>query len=138
MHTSVTDIYDMHDYTQTEEKFVAHYGSGYHHMYGEHNGARKDQPYMVTEFGGIHWNVDSDGGSWGYGSAPQTDEEFLTRFEMMVRTLLGNPDCTGFCYTQLYDVEQVKNGLYTYSRVPKFDTERIRAAVSAKAAMEKE
>lgn len=140
IHTSVTDIYDVHEYTQTEEKFVENMGSGYHYnTYGDHDGMRDGQPYMVTEFGGIHWNVDDDGGhSWGYGQAPQTEEEFLTRFEMMMRTLLGNPVCTGFCYTQLYDVEQEKNGLYTYGRVPKFDTARIRAAVSAKAAMENE
>ena len=55
---------------------------------------------------------------------------------MMVNTLLQNPDCTGFCYTQLYDVEQEKNGLYTYDRVPKFDPERIRATVAARAAVE--
>ena len=106
-------------------------------MYGNKNGARKGQPYMITEFGGILWDVDGKGSAWGYGAAPTTEEEFLTRFEMMVRTLLGNPDCTGFCYTQLYDIEQEKNGLYTYARVPKFDAKRIRAAVSAKAAIEK-
>ena len=137
MHTSVTDIYDVHDYTQTEENFVSHFQSGYYHMYGNKNGARKGQPYMITEFGGILWDVDGKGSAWGYGAAPTTEEEFLTRFEMMVRTLLGNPDCTGFCYTQLYDIEQEKNGLYTYARVPKFDAKRIHAAVSAKAAIEK-
>ena len=26
-----------------------------------------------------------------------------------------------FCYTQLYDVEQEQNGLYTYEREKKFD-----------------
>ncbi|MBO5269620.1 MAG: beta-galactosidase [Clostridia bacterium] len=136
MHTSVTDVYDVHDYTQTAEKFTARYEKGFYHMYGDFNGARRGQPYMVTEFGGILWDVDGGSSAWGYGSAPQTEEEFLTRFEMMVRTLLGNPDCTGFCYTQLYDVEQEKNGLHTYSRVPKFDPKYIRAIVSAKAAVE--
>ena len=136
MHTSVTDVYDVHDYTQTVEKFITRYGKGYYHMYGDFNGARRGQPYMVTEFGGILWDVDGGSSAWGYGSAPQTEEEFLTRFEALVRTLLGNPDCTGFCYTQLYDVEQEKNGLHTYGRVPKFDPKRIRAIVSAKATIE--
>ena len=27
----------------------------------------------------------------------------------------------GFCYTQLYDIEQEQNGLYTYDREKKFD-----------------
>ena len=136
MHTSDTDVYDVHDYTQTEEKFVSRYREGYYHMYGDHNGSRRGQPYMVTEFGGIHWDADGGGESWGYGTAPKTEAEFLARFEMLVRTLLSNPSCTGFCYTQLYDVEQEKNGLYTYQRVPKFDPAYIHAIVSAKAAME--
>ena len=42
----------------------------------------------------------------------------------------------GFCYTQLYDVEQEMNGLYTYGRKPKFDMEIIRRINSRKAAVE--
>jgi len=34
--------------------------------------------------------------------------------------LLAHPKMSGFCYTQLYDVEQEVNGLYTYGREPKF------------------
>ena len=29
----------------------------------------------------------------------------------------------GFCYTQLYDIEQEQNGLYTYDREKKFNDE---------------
>ena len=43
----------------------------------------------------------------------------------------------GFCFTQLYDVEQEKNGLYTYSRAPKFDMSVIREINSRTAAIEK-
>ena len=139
MHSTVTDVYDVHDYVQDAEKFKALFTKGIRpHMYGDRNGTYNGQPYMVTEFGGIRWEVDGDGSNaWGYGAAPQTEEEFLTRFEMMVSTLLNNPDCTGFCYTQLYDVEQEKNGLYTYARVAKFDPAQIKAMISAKAAVEK-
>ena len=43
----------------------------------------------------------------------------------------------GFCYTQLYDVEQEVNGLYTYAREKKFaDYSRIIAANRKKAAIE--
>ncbi len=47
----------------------------------------------------------------------------------------------GFCYTQLYDIEQEQNGLYTYDRTKKFDEEiydRIRAVNTKLAAIEKE
>ena len=41
-----------------------------------------------------------------------------------------------YCYTQLTDVEQEQNGLYTYDRRPKFPAETIRAIFSKKAAVE--
>ena len=50
--------------------------------------------------------------------------------------MLDNPRMCGFCYTQLYDVEQEVNGLYTYEREPKFDMERIRAVNSREAVVE--
>ena len=42
----------------------------------------------------------------------------------------------GFCYTQLYDIEQEQNGLYTYDREPKFDMTVFHGINSAKAAIE--
>jgi len=42
----------------------------------------------------------------------------------------------GFCYTQLYDVEQEQNGLYTYERTAKFDMDIFKAINSRKAAIE--
>ena len=44
----------------------------------------------------------------------------------------------GFCYTQLYDIEQEQNGLYTYDRRPKLNPEAVKAAVGRKAAIEDE
>jgi len=43
----------------------------------------------------------------------------------------------GYCYTQLTDVYQEQNGIYTFDRRPKFDLERIRRAQTRKAAIEK-
>jgi hypothetical protein len=54
---------------------------------------------------------------------------------------MDNPHICALCYTQLYDVEQEQNGLYTYQRESKFSPEiyeQIRAANSAPAANEKE
>lgn len=48
----------------------------------------------------------------------------------------GSSDDVRFCYTQLYDVEQEVNGLYTYDRRPKFDPDVIRRINSRKAAIE--
>ena len=52
---------------------------------------------------------------------------------------MKNPDTWGFCYTQIYDVEQEVNGLYSDDRKCKFSEEgvkRIRECNSDKAAIE--
>ena len=53
-----------------------------------------------------------------------------------IEALLNNPCLFGFCYTQLTDVEQEKNGLYTYDRKSKFPAEKIRKILSKKAEIE--
>jgi len=98
------------------------------------------QPYLCSEFGGIWWdpNPRSEDASWGYGVRPMSLAEFYSRFEGLVSTLLGNKDMFGYCYTQLTDVHQEKNGIYSFERSPKFDIDRIRAAQSRPAAIEVE
>ena len=46
--------------------------------------------------------------------------------------LLELEHISGFCYTQLTDVEQEQNGIYTYDRTEKFDMERV-ASIFGKA-----
>jgi len=98
------------------------------------------KPYFVDEFGGIKWvsdeklqQLDSKTQTWGYGSAPRTQEEFYQRLEGQVDQLLSLSDHVwGYCYTQLTDVEQEQNGIYNYDRSAKFDMERIRKIFSKK------
>ena len=89
---------------------------------------------MISEYGGIGWNP--DGAGWGYGNNPKTEEELIARYKGLTDALLDNPDIMGFCYTQLTDVEQERNGLYYYDRRPKFDPETIRTITARKAAIE--
>ena len=95
------------------------------------------QPVFVSEYGGIWWQPGNEAG-WGYGERPKSEEEFLARYKGLTEVLLNNPDHCGFCYTQLTDVEQEVNGLYTYERVPKFDPEIISAINRQKAACERD
>ena len=60
------------------------------------------------------------------------------RFRGLADAQLNNPALFGLCYTQLTDVEQEQNGLYTYDRRPKFDTARLHAILSRKAAVEED
>lgn len=142
----VTDIFDFHDYCQNVEEFA-----GYMKKLESENvlidqverrpdckGRQKykGEPVFASEYGGIKWDIETDIESWGYGNAPKTEEEFIERYKGLTETLLNNSKILGFCYTQLYDVEQEKNGLYTYSRKPKFDMEIFRKINSQKAALE--
>ena len=133
-----TDIFDTHDYEQNTGIFKARYAPGqklYDQLEGRqhYDGA---SPSFVSEYGGIRWSDDEKG--WGYGAAPQTPEEFLARYEGLTQALLDNPEHMGFCYTQLTDVEQEQNGLYTYSRQPKFPPDFIRQINQRPAAIELE
>jgi len=54
----------------------------------------------------------------------------------LIDTLLDNPKICAFCYTQITDVMQEKNGIYSFTRKAKFDTERLRKINTRKAAIE--
>ena len=140
----VSDIYDLHDYLQGKEEFESMYLAPTQeemlNLYDEkHKWVSqyqksinyKDMALYLSEYGGIRWDTDGVGG-WGYGDGPKTEEEFLERYEYLTKALINSPYVCGFCYTQLYDVEQEVNGLYTYERVPKFDMKKIKAITSAK------
>ncbi len=139
-----TDIYDVHDYEQDPETFRSHYeafakGGELWDACASRQKKTKDMPVFVSEYGGIKWDTEGkrqDG--WGYGKGPETETEFLERYRKLTETLLENPRMFGFCYTQLYDVEQELNGLFTYHREPKFDMEKIREINSRKAAIEED
>lgn len=83
------------------------------------------QPVMVTECGGIFFNVEDTSG-WGYTNA-EREEDFYRIYHQVVSAMLGSPVLQGFCYTQLTDVQQEQNGLLTFDHRPKFDCEVIRA-----------
>lgn len=138
----VTDIYDLHNYRQDVKAFVDCYkGFPEDTDTMEERPARqhykKGLPLFISEYGGIKWDTTHEHeAAWGYGEAPRTEEEFLARYRGLTECLLQHPYIMGFCYTQLYDVEQETNGLYDYDRRPKFDVEEIRQINSARAAIE--
>ncbi|HVU12686.1 MAG TPA: hypothetical protein VHD90_15495 [Phototrophicaceae bacterium] len=148
-----SDIYDSHDYEQDVDRFRAtHAGLAQEKPYlNEMDHPRNEkgdkaisipyggQPYFVSEFGGIWWNPKAKEGedSWGYGNRPKSLDEFYARFEGLFDVLLDDPKMFAYCYTQLTDVWQEQNGIYTFDRQPKFDLDRIRAIQQKQAAIEK-
>ncbi|MEE1025729.1 MAG: glycoside hydrolase family 2 TIM barrel-domain containing protein [Acutalibacteraceae bacterium] len=141
-----TDIYDVHEYCQNGEGLHYRYDGIKDGVMTEHQWHENQIPYtggpvFLSEYGGIAWftKCDEDNDrkkAWGYGNGPKTEEEFIARFTELTETLMENPGLMGLCYTQLTDVEQEQNGLYTYDRIPKFDPEIFKKVLSKKAAIE--
>ena len=137
----LTDIMDLHDYEQNPEAFAAKLaplaeGGTYNvHWWGGPNDAMHTHPTFVSEYGGIRW-APQEAAGWGYGQAPQSAEEFISRFKGLTEAILFHPKMGALCYTQLTDVEQEVNGLYTYHRIPKFDPAIMHAILTQKAAVE--
>jgi beta-galactosidase/beta-glucuronidase len=140
------DIYDSHNYEQDPEIFAAQMSGldqGDPFVNTAPDGAKwsipyAGQPYFCSEFGGIWWSATESAstGSWGYGAAPTSVEAWYARAGALIDVLLSDPKMFGYCFTQLTDVFQEKNGIFTFQRAPKFDLERIRAMQNRPAAIE--
>ncbi|MBQ3888723.1 MAG: beta-galactosidase [Clostridia bacterium] len=134
-----TDIYDLHDYDQDPAVFRDRYtADGAIFDPQSRRQTWRGEPVFMSEYGGIGWTGDRPVEGWGYGNNPTTLEEFYDRYKGLTDALLDCPRMLGFCYTQLTDVEQERNGVYFYDRTPKFDAEKLRAVNSRPAAIEKE
>ncbi len=142
------DMYDVHDYLGEPDKFREKYlvlteGKPAECMLDNDEDSRKigesDEICFVSEFGGARFVLDSDNGgdNWGYGEQVKNTEEFINRYKGLIDALLDNEKISAFCYTQLTDVEQEMNGLYTYDRRAKFPPERMKEITSRTAAIEK-
>lgn len=150
-----TDVYDLHDYEQDPsvfsekiKRFSDDPGSPVPNMINDTGTPYvPGTPVNMSEYGGTRWTKEMAGSedgsyenaetSWGYGRAPANEQIFKERFKGLTDTLLDSPLISGFCYTQLTDVEQEQNGCYYYDRTPKFkDLGYFREVLGRKAAIE--
>ena len=144
----LTDIFDVHNYEQDVEKFKATYDTLVTEgkLTDRHSSRQtwRGEPVFISEYGGTGFCVPGNDSkdfsrktAWSYGNATTTYDEFYARYRGLTHAILDNPKIFGFCYTQLTDVEQEVNGLYTYEgREPKFDMAIIREINTKKAAIE--
>lgn len=92
-----------------------------------------DAPVMLTEFGGISYDVDAAKDAWGY-SAATSAEDFDARLSRLMSAVHASTVLAGFCYTQLTDTLQETNGLLRADRTPKLPMDRLRALMVGDAA----
>lgn len=162
-HGKYTDLYDFHCYytdeemrsvveriTEKNELFVP----GLYSMDAQSEGTVYDgqSPLHASEYGGVAYEKNGavsglhvetvcveNEDAWGYSTC-ENEDAFIDRYVDLTQILMDCDRICGLCYTQLYDVEQEQNGLFTYDREPKFSEgalDRIRQCNSRIAAIEK-
>jgi beta-galactosidase/beta-glucuronidase len=131
---TVSDILTLHDYVESGEEFSERYKEqetivGNKIAFNKHKHAMaqgyeyKGQPIIISEYGGIAFYSEK---GWGYGNQVENEEEFLKRFESVTQAIKDIDYICGFCYTQITDVQQEVNGLFTEDRKPKIEIKKIR------------
>jgi beta-galactosidase/beta-glucuronidase len=131
---TISDIISLHDYEEVgavfseryvdKEKIVTnkipHNRSNYAMAKGY---TYKGQPILLTEYGGIAFD---EGKGWGYGNQVTTEEAFFERYQSITQAIKDCSYISGYCYTQITDVQQEINGLLTADRKPKVDLKKVR------------
>lgn len=139
-----TDILAIHDYDADPERLRRRYGSresidelvrtvGPAGRALVLSGDVTDAPVMLTEFGGISFDVDAQQEAWGYSAATSPDD-FAERVGGVVGAIRASEVLAGFCYTQLTDTLQETNGLLRPDRTPKLPMQQLRAIVTGEPA----
>lgn len=143
-----TDIFDVHDYTPEADVFKRNWDGfspaaaevpGIHKRSAAEGRPYAGQPVVISEYGGIA--LEAFGPPEGrkimkYGDVMPTEQAFLDRYKASTLAILQHPGLCGFCYTQLYDIEQEVNGLLTFDRKPKVSVAAIAAVNKSPAAIE--
>ncbi len=132
---TISDIVTIHDYKQDADLLYHEYNDKdfmvlnnlkpYNTIHKLFSGNYKyhGQPIVMSEYGGIALNSDK---GWGYGRQALDENEFIKRFESLTKAIEKTSYITGYCYTQLTDVQQEINGLVDENRIDKFSPEIIR------------
>ena len=129
---TISDIITIHDYKQDGELLYSEYMdkerkvlnnvkeyNSHHKLFAE--GYRyTGQPVIMSEYGGTALNSEK---GWGYGNQVKDEMDFVERFYELTDVVKNIPYMTGYCYTQLTDVQQEINGLVDENRKDKFSDE---------------
>ena len=139
-HGFETDVYDFHCY-ETEARLKEYLDVWEEKdelrsplLYDERETLRyrKGLPVNVSECGGfafvkgdssdtetVNEGAVQSESAWGYGRGERDGAAFVNRYRRLAEVLFSYPKLSGFCFTQLYDVEQEQNGFYCYDRTDK-------------------
>lgn len=137
----VGDLVTVHDYTASAAAMRERYGTAEavertlstvqpcYRLLLLGDRRRAGEPVVISEFGGISLDAGAAKGWRGYGGVDDPGT-LLAGFTGLVDALLDSPAVVGFCWTQLTDTEQERNGLLTAAREPKVDPAAVRKVLS--------
>lgn len=143
VHVGSPEIYSVHYYEPSAEdlmekihpdkkdsKNLGTQISRYCHC--QYNGA----PYFVDEWGGFKYvpkGIKVEVPGWGYNGINITSpEEFAKYISEQAEAMRIDDAIAGHCYTQLTDIEQEQNGIYTYRREEKAPIKMLRDIIGKK------
>jgi len=128
---ALSDLCTIHDYSPPADLgrryrrlHTALDGSANGHPVYDEGYRYRDEPVIVSEFGGLR---EAGSGGWGWLEV-KDDAEFAREYRALIDGLMDHGPVEGFCYTQLTDVEQEQNGLLTADRKPKLEPSSLRPA----------
>lgn len=132
---TISDIITIHDYKQDNELLYQEYVdkdmkvlnnlkeyNGRHRLFAKEH-KYKGQPIIMSEYGGIAINSEE---GWRYGKQVKDEKELVERFANLTKAIKNIPYISGYCYTQLTDVQQEVNGLMYAERNYKIDPNIIK------------
>jgi beta-galactosidase/beta-glucuronidase len=132
---TVSDIITLHDYEEGGDDFFDRYEDLDAILDNEvaHNKSRfafaqgykyRGQPVIISEFGGIAFSNRGEG--WGYGNKVRSPEEYVKRFDAITTAIKELDGVSGYCYTQVTDVQQEVNGIMDMDRTFKVEPEILK------------
>jgi len=132
-----TDIITIHNYVSDGEGMQQRYAplkavvedaviipQGFPRAVFAHGYHDQGQPYLLSEYGGVAL---SDDQGWGYGQKVQSTTALLTRLKGLTTAIKSLSTFSGYCLTQLTDVEQEVNGILSPTRQPKVSLEELKS-----------
>ena len=132
---TISDIITIHDYKQDDELLYKEYTDKDMKVlnnFEEYNGKHRlfasgykyeGQPVIMSEYGGIAINSEE---GWGYGKQVKDEKELVERFTKLTKAIKNISYISGYCYTQLTDVQQEINGLMDAERNYKIEPNVIK------------
>ncbi|WP_224752605.1 glycoside hydrolase family 2 protein [Metabacillus arenae] len=131
---TVSDIITLHDYEadgdnlldryEVKESILQNKIPFNQHKYAFAKGySYKGQPVIISEYGGIAFKSEQ---GWGYGAQVSSIEDFLSRFQKVTDSIKKLDWVSGYCYTQITDVQQEINGFLKENREPKMELNKIK------------